>query len=148
MCKVLAKQNYFQYTDSQCIQEQGPAMGAPTSSIFSEIYLQYLENTNIFDILINYQIVEYLRYVDDILIVYKENKMWQNIQEILDVFNNMTPTMAFTMEEVDNSISFIDITISKTEQKISFNIYTKPHCNRHYYPQRLLPPTRTKASSN
>ena len=93
--------------------------GSPYVVYLFEIYLQYLENTNIFDILINYQIVEYFSYVDDILRVYKENKRWQNIQEILDVFNNMTPTMNFTMEEeVDNSISFIDITISKTERKI------------------------------
>jgi len=47
-------------------------MGAPTSSILSEIYLQYLENTEIFDILLKHHIIGYFRYVDDILIVYKK----------------------------------------------------------------------------
>jgi hypothetical protein len=41
--------------------------------------------------------------------------------------------MIFTMEEVNNNINFLDITISKDEHKISFNIYRKTHCNRHYY---------------
>jgi hypothetical protein len=41
-CNILTKQNYFQYKDVQYIQEDGLAMGAPTSSIFSAIYLQYL----------------------------------------------------------------------------------------------------------
>ena len=88
-------------------------MGALTSSIFSEIYLQYLENTKIFDILINYRIVGYFRYVDDILIVYKKEPT--NIQEILDLLNNVTPTITFTMEEVDNSTNFLDTTISKMD---------------------------------
>ena len=88
-------------------------MGALTSSIFSEIYLQYLENTKIFYILINYRIVGYFRYVDDILIVYK--KELTNIQEILDLLNNVTPTITFTMEEVDNSTNFLDTTISKMD---------------------------------
>ena len=44
-------------------------MGAPTSSIFSELYLQHLENTVIFEILVRHKIVGYLCYVDDILII-------------------------------------------------------------------------------
>ena len=112
ICKIITKQNYFQYRDSQYIQEHNLAMRPPTSSIFSKIYLQYLKNTKICDILINYRIVGYFRYVDDILIVYK--KELTNIQEILDPFNNMTPTMTFTMEEeINNHINFLDITISK-----------------------------------
>ena len=42
ICKILTKENYFQYKDLQYIQENGPTMGAPTSSIFSGIYLKYL----------------------------------------------------------------------------------------------------------
>ena len=39
----------------------------------------------------------------------------------------MTPTMTSTMEEeVDNSINFLDITISKNDKKSSFNVYRKP----------------------
>jgi copper oxidase (laccase) domain-containing protein len=34
-CTILTKQNYFQYRDLQYIQEDGPAMAAPASSIFS-----------------------------------------------------------------------------------------------------------------
>jgi len=125
MCNILTKQNYFQYEDLQYIQEDGLAMGAPTSSFFSEIYLQYLESTKIFDILLKYHIIRYFRYVDDILTVYKNEVM--NIQEELDSFNNITPTMPFTMEEeVNNKINLLDITISKVDYKIPFNMYRKP----------------------
>ena len=56
--------------------------------------------------------------MDDILIVYKNKVI--NIQEVLDYFNNTTPTMTFTIEEeVNNRINFLDITISKDDHKIS-----------------------------
>jgi len=42
MCNILTKQNYFQYKDLQYTQEDSLAMGTPTSSVFSKIYLQYL----------------------------------------------------------------------------------------------------------
>ena len=124
ICKILTKHNYFQYKDWQCIQEDILAIGAPTSSIFSEIYLQYFENTKIFDILVKHHIIGYFLYVDDILLVYKNNVT--NIYEVLDIFNSLTPTMYFTTEEeVDNGITFLDITISKVDHKISFDIYRK-----------------------
>ena len=124
-CNLIITQNYFQYKNTQYIQEQGLAMGAPTSSIFSEIYLQHLENTKIFNILRDHQLIGYFRYMDNILLVYKNGL--KNIHEILKLFNNISPTLTFTMEkELNNSINFLDITICKTNHDISLNIYRKP----------------------
>jgi hypothetical protein len=49
-------------------------MGAPTSSVLSEVYLPCMENTTIYDLLIKHQVERYLRYVDDILILYRDDK--------------------------------------------------------------------------
>jgi len=48
---LIIMQNHFSFQDKTYVQNNGPAMGAPTSTIISEIYLQSLENTKIFDIL-------------------------------------------------------------------------------------------------
>jgi hypothetical protein len=72
-------------------------MGAPTSSILSKIYLKYLENTNIFYILLKHHIIGYLRYVDGMLIVFKNGMT--NIHDMVDTFNKTIPTMTFTMEK-------------------------------------------------
>ena len=45
---------------------------------------------------------------------------------MLDTVNKITPTMTFTMEEVNNITNFLDITISTDEHKILFNVYRKP----------------------
>jgi len=61
-------------------------------------------------------------YVDDILIIY--NNKTTNIHEVLTIFNNLTPTIKFTVEEeIENKINFLNITISKAEK--TYSIYTK-----------------------
>ena len=87
--------------------------------------MQYLEHTKIFDILTKHKLVGYFRYVDDILILCKETTT--NIQEILDMFNNISRTLTFTMETENNhQINFLDITTQKIDHEINFNIYRKP----------------------
>ena len=48
---LIITQNHFSFQDKTYVQNNGLAVGAPTSSILSKIYLQFLENTKIFDIL-------------------------------------------------------------------------------------------------
>jgi len=100
-------------------------MGAPTSSILSEMYLQFVEHTAIYKVLIRNNILRYFRYVDDILIAY--NGSITDIEEVLNSFNSLVPTMKFTMEnEIDITINFLDITIQKGIENLSFDIYRKP----------------------
>jgi hypothetical protein len=49
IAQVLIEQNYFQYQDTTYVQTKVLAMEASTPSVFSEIYLQLLENTKIVD---------------------------------------------------------------------------------------------------
>ena len=42
LTRTLLDQNYFRFNNTTFLQSDGLAMGAPTSSILSELYLQYL----------------------------------------------------------------------------------------------------------
>jgi hypothetical protein len=120
-------------------------MGAPTSSIFSEIYIQHIENRIISDILLKYNIVGYFRYVDDILIVYNKDKT--NLYDVFNVLNNILPTMKFTIEEEkENKINFLDITISK-KKDISFEIYSKPTATDTIIPNDFCHPHEDKLAA-
>jgi hypothetical protein len=57
-----------------CTLTDGLRMGAPTSAILAEAYLQHKEHKQLYPILKKYQIIGYLRYVDDILIIYNKKK--------------------------------------------------------------------------
>ena len=89
LSKTIINQNYLQYEDMTYRQHEGLAMGAPTASIFSEFYLQYQENSRIYDLLRSHNIAGYFCYVDDILIVYNESTT--NIEDLLHCFNSLTP---------------------------------------------------------
>jgi hypothetical protein len=125
LVKVILRQNYFQYNDELYLQKEGLAMGAPTSSIFAEIFIQYLEHTHIIEILQKHNIIDYYRYVDDILIVYNDSST--NICDTMLDFNAVHPNIQYTMEtQVDNKLNYLDITIEIINSRFSFNIYRKP----------------------
>jgi len=55
------------------------------------------------------------------------NKIDTDIDLLLEQFNNILPTVKFSIEkETNNSINFLDITIRKNHDNISFSVYRKP----------------------
>ena len=100
-------------------------MGAPTSGLISEFFLQNLEHLHLTHLSNKHKIINYLRYIDDILLIFDSNHT--NIQNILDDFNAIHPTLKFTAEtETNNSINYLDVTIHKTPQNWKISIYRKP----------------------
>jgi hypothetical protein len=63
-------------------------MGAPSSSILSEIFLQHIKHTHIPNIAMKHELVSYLRFVDDILLIFDSNI--SDIHSILTDFNAQT----------------------------------------------------------
>jgi hypothetical protein len=125
LSKIVMDQNYFRFEGRMYLQHRGLTMGAPTSPILSEFYLQFLENSKIYNLLIDYNISGYFRYVDDILIIYKENTT--NTEYLLSSFNKLTPNLKFTLEkETEGKINFLDITIHRESSGLSIEIYRKP----------------------
>jgi hypothetical protein len=121
-------QNYFQHNNHFYKQKEGLATGAPSSSILSEIYLQFLEHNEILNILSDLRIVSYSRYVDDILLLY--NYTNTNIEQVSNAFNNINNNIQFTIEKENNKkINFLDITVHRLHSKLEYNIYLKPTSN-------------------
>ncbi len=125
LCKLVLTQNYFSFRSSTFVQKTGLAMGAATSHIFSEIFLQYLEDTSIFTILTQHKTVGYFRYVDDILIACDSTNT--DSYTVLAQFNNSAPSLTFTMEmQKDDCINFPAVSIIKQHNSLPFKIYRKP----------------------
>jgi hypothetical protein len=106
--ETIISQNYFQHNNTVYKQQDGLAMGAPTSAIFSEIFIQHLEHNDILNTLTKHNVVDYHRYVDDMLIVYNEKQT--NINKLLLDFNNIHSKLQFTMEaQTENKLNYLDI---------------------------------------
>jgi len=124
--KIILSQNYFQFNNKFYNMKDGLAMGSPLSSIISETFLQEYENKTVENLKAKYNIITWIRYVDDILCIVEENIDISD--EILNTLNTQHPNLQYTLErESNNSISFLDIKITKnyTNKKFDFTIHRK-----------------------
>jgi len=100
-------------------------MGAPSSGLIAEIFLQHKEHSKLTGLTHKHKIINYCRYVDDILLIFDSNL--SNIQEILDDFNSLHPKLQFTAETVrDHTLNFLDISIHRTPTNMRTAIFRKP----------------------
>ena len=82
--QTIINQIYFRFQDNIYQQNEGLAMGSPTSSVLSEVYIQHMEGTTIPMILSKHSIKGYYRYVDDMLIVHTDSTT--NIRGLLEKY--------------------------------------------------------------
>ena len=121
---TITHQNYVSSNGKILIQRDGLAMGAASSGLIAEFFLQNLEDTHLMQLFGKRSISAYFRYVD-ILIIY--DSCHTDIKNIQNDFNMLHPNMKFTAElESDNQIILLDITIRKTPTKWITSIYRKP----------------------
>jgi len=93
---VITKQNYFSHNKNIIIQQDGLEMGAPSSGITAEIFLQHLAHLHLAHLTHKHHIINYCRYVDDIFLIFDSNRTC--IQSILKDFNALHPELQFTAE--------------------------------------------------
>jgi hypothetical protein len=122
---TITKRNFFSFKQHIHVQTDELAMRAPSSSILSEIFLQHIQHAHIPHLSMKHRLVNYFRFVDDILLIFDSIKT--DIQSILTDFNSLHPNLKFTAEiEQNNTINFLDTTIHRTQDNIKISIYRKP----------------------
>jgi len=100
-------------------------MEAPSSSLIAEIFLQHIEHSHLTHLTQKHKIINYCRYVEDILIIFDPNH--SNIPEIINVFKSLHPKLQFTAEtEKDYTFNYLDLSISRTPTGLSIAIFRKP----------------------
>jgi len=101
------------------------ATGSPISNIIAEIFLQHYENTYIKQAVDIRHIQYYTRYVDDILIIYDNNKITH--EQITQQLNQIHTDLTFNpSQEVRNTVNFLDLQITRDTHSLHMNIYRKP----------------------
>jgi hypothetical protein len=124
MLRTIMEQIYFPFDQQYYRQTEWLSMGAPTSAILAEAYLQYVEHKQLYSILMKCQIIGYCRYVDDILMIYNQKKT--NTDESSAEYNKQRTNTKFIIEkEQHESIYFLDRTIYRKRTELEFAIYRK-----------------------
>ena len=86
--EVITRQNYFTHNTEIIVQEDGLAMGAPSSALIAEIFLQHLEHNHLPHTARKHKIVDYCRYTDNIFLIFDSTHT--NIREITEDFTAST----------------------------------------------------------
>lgn len=120
-------------------QKDGVSMGGGLSPVYANFYMSYIENI-VIPSLDNPPIV-YTRYVDDIFLVIDNIR---TLNEIKEKFENLS-VLKFTFEiEQKKSISFLDVQVTRRENKVDTAVYTKPTNNGQCLNYYSIAPDRYK----
>jgi hypothetical protein len=89
--------------------------------------MQYYEHNQIINILQKHNIIDYYRYVYDILVIYNEDNT--DIDNTLRELNTIHPNIQYTIEkQKNNKLNYLDISIEQVHMNWFFGIQ---ETNRH-----------------
>jgi len=100
-------------------------MGSPISSIIAEIFLQHFEDMHIKLLVDTKNILQYTRYVDDVLIIYNAKRIHPDSinSHISQIHNNIKLNLAY---ENNNCINFLDLFIIRKQTSLEIDTFSKP----------------------
>ena len=101
-------------------------MGSPISRTLAEIYLQYLEEIFVKQCLEKKEITYYKRYVDDLLIIFVQNKI--NADTIYSMINNIDKHLEFKIsQKTNNTINYLHFSVNRTASNIELKAIENLH---------------------
>ena len=120
---LATKSSFFLFNGVYYSQIDGVAMGSPLGPTLANLFLSYHEENWVNDCPIQFRPTYYRRYVDDVFLMFQERS---HVKKFLRYLNSRHPNITFTVEEEDNnSLSFLDIKITRVEGELTTSIYRK-----------------------
>ena len=118
-----AKPSCFVFNNVYYQQVDGMAMGSPLGPTLADLILVNYESKWLKDYPVQFAPKYYHRYADDIFSLFKAK---DHVKKFFRYMNSRHPNIKFTCEEEnDNKISFLDIAITRTENKFTTSIFRK-----------------------
>ena len=123
LLSLATKSSTFLFDDKLYRQIDGVAMGTPCGPTLANIFLSFHEQNWLNNCPPEFKPKVYKRYVDDTFLLF-ENP--DQIENFLQYLNEQHPNIRFTREiESGDSLSFLDILITKVDNKFETSIFRK-----------------------
>ena len=98
-------------------------MGSPLGPTLANLFLVYHEDKWLDNCPLQFRPKYYRRYVDDIFLMFESKN---HVKKFLHYMNSRHPNIKFTCEEeINNNISFLDISITRVNNKLITSLYRK-----------------------
>ena len=120
---ISVKSSCFLFNDVYNKQIDGVAMGSPLGPTLANLFLVYHEDKWLDNCPLQFCPKYYRRYVDDIFLMFESKN---HVKKFLHYMNSRHPNIKFTCEEeINNIISFLDISITRVNNKLITSLYRK-----------------------
>ncbi len=153
LLRLVVDEFYFTWHKKLYHQKSGLPMGSRLSPVLANIYMEEVENTVLRAFPIALKM--YVRFVDNIFLVYDSSKM--HLQELLDVFNDQHPDIKLTCEmEEDQQLPYLDILVKRNnirearrgeQRSFSLSIHRKSTHSHKYLNFALRHPLSLKRNT-
>ncbi len=115
--------SFFLFEGDMYHQIDGVAMGSPLGPTLANAFLCHYESIWLNQCPPSFKPIFYRRYVDDTFLLFKSE---EHIQQFLVYLNACHKSIKFTVENaVDNSLPFLDVSVSKVRGKFETCMYRK-----------------------
>uniref|UniRef100_A0A674IUK7 Reverse transcriptase domain-containing protein n=1 Tax=Terrapene triunguis TaxID=2587831 RepID=A0A674IUK7_9SAUR len=122
LCDFVLTHNYFTFGDNVYLQVSDTAMGTRMAPQYAIIFMADLEQRFLSSRPLTPLL--YLRYIDDIFIIWTHGK--EALEEFHHDFNNFHPTINLSLDQSTQEIHFLDTTVLISNGHINTTLYQKP----------------------
>jgi hypothetical protein len=140
--QLILTQNNFVLGNQHYIQTFGTAMGTRFGPSMACLFMGRLEERLLQSTTVKPFI--WLRYIDDVFILWTDGE--QSFGDFINFANNFHPTIKFTSELSQSTISFLDVAVSLEGGLLHTDLYTKPTDKHQYLHWTSCHPIHTKRS--
>jgi peptide-methionine (R)-S-oxide reductase len=142
MLTMVLKKNNFTFNGDHYLQINGTAMGTKMAPSYANIFMRKLEK-QLLESSIE-RLLSWYRFIDDVDMKWTQSD--EELQNFLYRANNLHPSIKFTHEISNTTISFLDTSSSLSEGVLSTDLYPKPtDTNQYLLPRSCHPPHVTKS---
>ena len=121
--ELATKETYISFKGEYYTQIEGVAMGSPLGPILANIFMCHHEETWLDHYHTSFKPKTYLRYVDDIFVLFTDAS---HVEEFHNYLNEQHNNIKFTVEqEEDNELPFLDVHIIREDTGFTTGIYRK-----------------------
>ncbi|CAN7943058.1 unnamed protein product, partial [Ixodes hexagonus] len=122
LLELILNYNNFVFHNTHYLQIQGAAMGSKMSPNYANIFMGKFEESFVWSY--TKKPVIYLRYIDDIFIIWNDTE--DTLNSFLGYLNGCHRTIKFTCNYSSNVMNFLDVNVKKQGRKLVTELYRKP----------------------
>ena len=142
MAEFVLRNNYFEFNGQVKYQISGTAIGTKLASTYACIFIDEIE-TNFLQTQ-EFQPLVWFRYNDDIFFIWTHGT--NKLVSFMTEFNNYHPNIKFTYESNKENITFVDLNVSLSGNKLTTDLHSKSTDKHQYLHYTSAHPAHNKRS--